>query len=44
MATVYGRYHYAADAVAGLAISLVPATMILLARRRLRVHGLLELP
>lgn len=44
VATVYGRYHYAADAVAGLAVSLVPAIMILLARRRLRVHGLLELP
>jgi len=44
VATVYGRYHYAADAMAGLAVSLVPAAMILLARRRLRVHGLLELP
>jgi membrane-associated phospholipid phosphatase len=44
VATVYGRYHYAADAMAGLAVSLVPAVMILLARRRLRVHGLLELP
>jgi membrane-associated phospholipid phosphatase len=43
IATVYGRYHYAADAVAGLAVSLVPAVMILLARR-LRVRGLLELP
>jgi membrane-associated phospholipid phosphatase len=41
--TVYGRYHYAADVVAGVAISLVPAAMILLARR-LRVRGLLELP
>lgn len=29
VATVYGRYHYAADAVAGLAVSLVPAAMIL---------------
>jgi membrane-associated phospholipid phosphatase len=44
VATVYGRYHYAADAMAGLAVSLVPAAMILLARRHLRVHGLLELP
>jgi len=44
VAAVYGRYHYAADAVAGIAVSLVPAAMILLARRRLRVHGLLELP
>ena len=43
IATVYGRYHYAADAVAGMAVSLVPAVTILLARR-LRVRGLLELP
>jgi membrane-associated phospholipid phosphatase len=32
VATVYGRYHYAADVAAGLAISLVPGLMILLAR------------
>jgi membrane-associated phospholipid phosphatase len=44
VATVYGRYHYAADAVAGLAVSLVPAAMILLARRLRRARGLLELP
>jgi membrane-associated phospholipid phosphatase len=44
VATVYGRYHYAADAVAGLAVSFVPAAMILLARRLRRVRGLLELP
>jgi membrane-associated phospholipid phosphatase len=43
VATVYGRYHYAVDAVAGMAVSLVPAAMILLARR-LRLRGLLELP
>jgi membrane-associated phospholipid phosphatase len=43
VATVYGRYHYAADAGAGIAISLVPAFTILLSRR-LRVRGLLELP
>jgi membrane-associated phospholipid phosphatase len=43
VATVYGRYHYAADAVAGMALSLVPGFTILLARR-LRVRGLLELP
>jgi membrane-associated phospholipid phosphatase len=43
VATIYGRYHYAADVVAGMAISLVPAAMILLARR-LRLRGLLELP
>ena len=44
VATVYGRYHYAADVGAGMAISLVPAAMILLALRRLRARGLLELP
>jgi membrane-associated phospholipid phosphatase len=44
VATVYGRYHYAADAVAGFAISLVPGLMILLARRLLRLRGLLGLP
>ncbi len=44
VATVYGRYHYAADVVAGMAVSLVPAAMILLARRRPRVRGLLALP
>ena len=43
IATVYGRYHYAADAVAGMALSLVPGSILLLARR-LRVRGLLELP
>ncbi len=43
VATVYGRYHYAADTGAGIATSLVPAFTILLARR-LRVRGLLELP
>jgi membrane-associated phospholipid phosphatase len=43
VATVYGRYHYAADAAAGLAVSLVPAAMILLARPA-RLRGLLELP
>lgn len=43
VATVYGRYHYAADAVAGMAISLVPGVTILLARRP-RVRGLLGLP
>ena len=36
IATVYGRYHYAADAVAGLAVSLAPVLMIL-ARRPLRL-------
>ncbi len=44
VATVYGRYHYAADVVAGFGISLIPAAMILLALRRPRARGLLELP
>jgi membrane-associated phospholipid phosphatase len=43
LATVYGRYHYAADAVAGIGISLIPAVMILLVRL-LRLHGLLAPP
>jgi membrane-associated phospholipid phosphatase len=43
IATVYGRYHYAADAVAGFAISLIPGAMILLVRL-LRLHGLLAPP
>lgn len=43
IATVYGRYHYAADAVAGFAISLIPGLMILLVRF-LRRRGLLGLP
>jgi membrane-associated phospholipid phosphatase len=40
IATVYGRYHYAADALAGLGISLIPGVMILL----LRSHRLRGLP
>lgn len=44
VATIYGRYHYAADAVAGIAISLIPAVLILLLSRPLRLRGLLELP
>jgi membrane-associated phospholipid phosphatase len=43
LATVYGRYHYAADVVAGLVVSLVPAATILLARL-LRLRGLHGLP
>lgn len=43
VATVYGRYHYAADAMAGFSLSLMPAAMILLARP-LRLRGLLGLP
>ncbi len=40
VATIYGRYHYAADVVAGFGISLIPAATILLARPRrpLRPH------
>jgi membrane-associated phospholipid phosphatase len=44
IATVYGRYHYGADVLAGITISLAPAAMILAARRLRRVHGLLGLP
>ncbi len=43
VATVYGRYHYGADAIAGFAISLIPGAMILLVRL-LRLHGLLAPP
>jgi len=38
IATVYGRYHYAVDAIAGLAVSLVATSF--LARRRPRSRGL----
>ena len=37
IATVYGRYHYAVDAIAGLAVSLVATTFPL---RRLLLRGL----
>jgi membrane-associated phospholipid phosphatase len=42
IATVYGRYHYAVDAIAGLAVSLLAAGVVtsFRARRRLRVRGL----
>ena len=42
VATVYGRYHYAVDAVAGLGVSLAAAFMILrfALRRPLRPRGL----
>ncbi len=43
LATIYGRYHYAADVMAGLVVSLVPAATILLARL-LRLRGLRGLP
>ena len=44
VATIYGRYHYAADVAAGFVVSLVPAAMILLARRPLRLRGLPSRP
>jgi len=45
IATIYGRYHYSADVVAGFGISLIPAAMILLARLlRHRPRGLLLSP
>jgi membrane-associated phospholipid phosphatase len=34
IATIYGRYHYAADVMAGLAVSLVPAALCLWMRFR----------
>ncbi|HEX4594613.1 MAG TPA: phosphatase PAP2 family protein [Bryobacteraceae bacterium] len=41
VATVYGRYHYAVDAVAGLGVSVIAALILLLALRRpLRARGL----
>ena len=43
IATVYGRYHYAVDAVAGAGLSLIALVttwFLLLRRRRLRVRGL----
>ena len=42
VATVYGRYHYAADAVAGLGVSVIAALTTLLPglRRPLRARGL----
>jgi membrane-associated phospholipid phosphatase len=43
VATVYGRYHYAVDAIAGLVLSAIAAVTILLfvlRRRPLRARGL----
>ncbi|HYL75204.1 MAG TPA: phosphatase PAP2 family protein [Bryobacteraceae bacterium] len=41
IATVYGRYHYAVDALAGLGVSLVAgATTLVALRRPLRARGL----
>jgi membrane-associated phospholipid phosphatase len=44
IATVYGRYHYAADAVAGLEISLVALAAMILLARLLGLRGLLSWP
>jgi len=42
VATVYGRYHYAVDATAGLGVSVIAALMILpfVSRRPRRARGL----
>jgi membrane-associated phospholipid phosphatase len=42
VATIYGRYHYAADAAAGFGVSIIAALMILLfvVRRPRRARGL----
>ncbi len=34
IATVYGRYHYAVDALAGIGVSLAAASVVLVARRQ----------
>lgn len=34
VATVYGRYHYAADVLAGFVVSLIPALLCLILRKR----------
>ena len=34
LATVYGRYHYAADVVAGFVVSLIPGLVCLILRKR----------
>ncbi|HEY6991205.1 MAG TPA: phosphatase PAP2 family protein [Bryobacteraceae bacterium] len=39
-ATVYGRYHYAVDAVAGFGVSLVPAALALYAARNKSTHDI----
>ncbi|MGZ4989059.1 MAG: phosphatase PAP2 family protein, partial [Limisphaerales bacterium] len=45
IATIYGRYHYAVDALAGLGVSLVAGLMtILLVRHPLRLRGLPSQP
>jgi membrane-associated phospholipid phosphatase len=40
IATIYGRYHYAVDAVAGFGISLVAGTIALVIRRRSAVPNI----
>lgn len=44
IATIYGRYHYAVDATAGLAVSLIAAGLVMAtsfpSRRRLLLRGL----
>ena len=42
VATIYGRYHYAADAIAGLGVSVIATLMILpfVFRRPRRARGL----
>jgi membrane-associated phospholipid phosphatase len=43
LATVYGRYHYAADVLAGFAVSLIPGLVCLIARtRRIQAHKMLQ--
>jgi membrane-associated phospholipid phosphatase len=37
LATVYGRYHYAADVLAGFGVSLIPGLVCLILRKRLRL-------
>jgi membrane-associated phospholipid phosphatase len=34
LATVYGRYHYAADVLAGFGVSLLPGLLFWIARKR----------
>ncbi len=40
VATVYGRYHYAVDALSGFGVSVVGALILLFALRRPRARGL----
>jgi membrane-associated phospholipid phosphatase len=39
VATVYGRYHYAADVLAGFAVSLIPGLLcLILSKRQMVLH------